>query len=184
MLNERHILVNNKLVYLVFYIGFITAFSGFVWADDDDHEEKRGFSFFQQQAKASPLYQKECGECHLAFPARFLGQDSWQKIMTSLDNHFGDNAELAKKDADLILSYLSNNAANETRWGWGRGNGSLRISDNRHFKREHREVPSGAVGKNAKVKSLSDCLACHKHADKGSFRESEISIPGFRSWDD
>ena len=173
----------NKSIFLTFFavvIGFL--FVNQVWADDDD--ERREFSFYKKQQTLNPLYQQECGSCHLAFPARFMGQEDWQRIMSTLDDHFGDNAELDKKDADMILSYLLANAARESRWGWGRGNDSLRITDNRYFQREHREVPNRAVGQNAKVKSLSDCLACHKRADQASFRESEIRIPGFASWDD
>jgi len=174
--------MNQKFLSVIFFAGFYLFANTQAWADDDD--DKRGFLSWKKQEAANPLYRKECGSCHLAFPAKFIGQEGWQKIMTTLDDHFGDNAELDKKDSDLILSYLLANAARESRWGWGRSNGSLRITDNRHFQREHHEVPNRAVGQNAQVKSLSDCLACHKRADQASFRESEIWIPGFASWDD
>jgi len=177
---------NSVIVALVVLTSI--AFSSIARADRDDdyddHDKRSGFSSLSKRATVSPLYQKECGSCHLAFPARFIGANGWKKIMTTLDDHFGDNAELDKADADRILAYLEANAARESRWGWGREKTSLRISENRHFQREHDEVPRGVVGVNAKIKSFSDCQACHQRADKGSFRESEISIPGFKSWDD
>ena len=157
-----------------------------VIADDDDHgenhkenhgEDKWSIWKKSQSSETNPLYESECGSCHLAYPVRFLSSNVWQKIMSGLDNHFGDNAEL---DADVnlkITQYLTANAI-DSRWSRNSNTQTLRISDSRFFRRKHHEVPSRAVGPNA------NCKACHPNADKGSFSEREIRIPGVRFWDD
>jgi hypothetical protein len=55
------------------------------------------------------LYQTECGACHVAYPAAFLATDSWDALLNKLDDHFGDNAELAAGDLASIKAYLDSN---------------------------------------------------------------------------
>jgi len=50
--------------------------------------------------------------------------------------------------------------------------------------REHREIPDRLITGNPDVSSLSNCAACHRHADAGSFSEREILVPGYGHWDD
>ena len=160
--------MHNKARILVFTIFISTLFSGVSLADSFSNMDK--------------LYVKECSECHIAFPPVFHSKESWEKVMTTLDKHFGDNAELAPEDVKHILKFLQDNARHT--FFWSSSDNPLRFTETRAFRSEHDEAPKKAVGPDSQVKSFSDCKACHKHADKGSYRESEISIPGFPNWED
>ncbi|MDH5217825.1 MAG: diheme cytochrome c [Gammaproteobacteria bacterium] len=160
------------------------------FADDDDHSWrfwKGERSHGDVAAVNNTLYKKECGECHFAYQPGLLPSASWQKIMTGLNNHFGDNAELDPEDAKSILSYLQLNAADVVGSkfaGWARGTAPLRITEMSKFRHEHDELPRAILSKNSQVKSLSNCIACHTGADAGSFDENQIKIPGIGRWDD
>jgi nitrate/TMAO reductase-like tetraheme cytochrome c subunit len=52
----------------------------------------------------------------------------------------------------------------------------LRITETRWFKHEHDEV-SDRTWRNLKVKSASNCGACHAFAAQGKFNERDIRVP-------
>lgn len=140
----------------------------------------------------NPQYAAECGSCHMAYPPGLLPARSWQKVMSGLADHFGENAELAPDVAKTLNDYLTSNAADRamalrseriTRT-LQQNQTPLRITELPFFAREHREVPARASTGNPKVKSMSNCNACHTRVAAGSFSEREIRIPGFPSWED
>ena len=102
-----------------------------------------------------------CSECHMAYPPALLSSGAWSSVMNDLPNHFGEDASLNAGDQAHITAYLTSNAAKRG------GSSSLRISEQSWFKSEHRgEVSSRAL---ARAKSMSNCMACHKGADRGDF---------------
>ncbi len=166
--------------------------SGLAFSDDDSggslgHWGKRGVA-----PVTNPQYREECGGCHFAYQPGLLPVRSWKKLMAGLDDHFGENAELPAEDRQAMTDYLVNNAADKANYHrsqkimkYMRKNETpLRISETRYFVREHDELSNRMVKNNPKVGSFSNCEACHTRADKGSFREREISIPGFGRWED
>lgn len=114
----------------------------------------------------------ECSACHIAYPAAFLPARSWRAIMTTLDNHFGENATLDEATRSDIETYLVANAAETANRGHPlRGVAAdatpLRISDLPWFTREHgREVSQAARDK---ARSMSNCASCHTGAATGNF---------------
>jgi hypothetical protein len=136
-------------------------------AEDDDDDER-------MPVAKNPLWQSECGSCHVAFPPRFLPAESWRAVMAGLDRHFGSDASLEPAAAREIGAFLEKNA------GSGRYATSarpvLRITETRWFVREHDEVPARAW-KSPKVKSAANCAACHLQAESGNFSEHNIRIP-------
>jgi hypothetical protein len=121
-------------------------------------------------------WKEECGSCHMAYPPQFLPVESWRALMAGLDKHFGSNASLEPAVASEIGSFLEQYASSRPRPTVDGKEPALRISDTRWFHAEHREV-SSREWKNPKVKSPSNCNACHTGADKGSFSEHEVRIP-------
>jgi hypothetical protein len=135
------------------------------------------------------MYSEECGSCHMAYPARFLPPQSWQKIMAGLDDHFGENAEVAESTRQSIENYLVQAAQPDSRryseLSRNMGDSApLRITELPHFRHEHDELPAEFVQGNDKVRSLSQCNACHRNAEKGLFDEDNVFIPGVGRWDD
>jgi len=61
--------------------------------------------------QVDPTYAKECGACHIPYPAQYLPKRSWERILGSLDKHFGENATLSPKALQPIKAYLDSHAA-------------------------------------------------------------------------
>ncbi|WJW74300.1 diheme cytochrome c [Thiohalobacter sp. IOR34] len=170
------------------------GFTGIALGDDDDE----GFFRRSWGAAAPPgvavvdnrLYREECGSCHMAYPPGLLPAPSWERLMAALDDHFGENAELPERERTIILNYLLDAAAGRSNYRVsnkmlrGMKEPPLRISELPYFRHEHREIPQRLVSGNSRVRSLSNCDACHTRADQGSFSEHEIHIPGYGRYQD
>jgi hypothetical protein len=119
---------------------------------------------------------KECGACHMVYPASQLPARSWTAVMGGLGNHFGENAALDAATTKEILDLLTARAA-DTGGGNRRVMRSLsasqtplRITETPSWIREHgkgRVSPLALAS--AKAKSASDCVACHAGAPRGQF---------------
>lgn len=127
-----------------------------------------------QPAKVSAVWQTECASCHLAYAPGLLPVESWRKVMSSLDKHFGSDASLSDLENKEIATFLLNNASNR----WSAPSAPLRITESAWFKVKHdaREI-APAVWKRPAVKSPANCEACHADAAKADFNEHRIKIP-------
>jgi hypothetical protein len=118
---------------------------------------------------------KECGTCHMAFQPGFLPARSWQRMMGELDSHFGEDLGLADDRIEIIRRYLTANAGDVIQQGRARkymqwvapGGTPQRITENPDFLRKHRFAES--VWKDPKVVTKSNCLACHRNAERGIY---------------
>ena len=142
-----------------------------------------------QLEPGSKVYREECGSCHLAFAPQLLPPQSWDKIMSGLEDHFGENAELDSETQTRISEYLfvvsdqKNNTFSKMQRNLGNKT-PLRITELPYFVHEHDDIPSRLLKGNDKLSSLSQCEACHQNAEKGWFDEDDVSIPGFGRWHD
>ncbi len=164
-----------------------------VWSDDD-HEY--GGKYSRQSTGvalvANPLYQTECGSCHMAYPPGLLPERSWLKLMAGLENHFDDSAELDAANHQTITDFLVNNSADKSNYRRSQKfanidsgtNVPIRISETPYFIHEHNEIPARLVTGNQDVLSFSHCNSCHRKAEQGSYKERDIYIPGHGKWDD
>jgi hypothetical protein len=121
---------------------------------------------------ARAAYAKECGACHLDFPPALLGPAAHERILASLDAHFGQNAEL---DADVVAQlrrFLVANAGADERGPTP----APRISTLPWFVKEHRKA-SSAVGAGRPVKSFAACASCHPAAKDWRFDEDGVRVP-------
>jgi len=172
--------------------GFIIAGN----AIGEDYNEHEGGSIFRRRLDVAPVaneaYKKECGSCHFAYQPELLPARSWRKIMDTLDNHFGDNAELASEDQKAITGYLVATAAENSRYkasvkmlsSISPDDTPVAISKTPYFVRKHRKVPVPMVAGNPLVKSFAHCARCHTNAAKGSYNEHEVNIPGYGRYED
>jgi hypothetical protein len=129
------------------------------------------------------LYNQECGSCHLAYPAGLLPERSWVKMMMSLDDHFGENAELDPKTNKDITNYLINNSAER---GSRRSikildsippsESPLRFTETNFFKMKHHEI-SDDIFKHRSVLSKANCQSCHLEAQQARFSVLDVRIP-------
>ena len=121
---------------------------------------------------------EECTACHIAYPASMLPAVSWAKLMSGLEDHFGDDASLDAATRAAITDYLVANAADTGGYRWGRRMlrgvdydlPPARITSLPRWEHKHDEVPQRRW-KSEKVKSPANCGACHRDADQGYFEE-------------
>ncbi len=125
---------------------------------------------------SDPVVKTECGSCHIAFSPAMLPAKSWQNMMSTLKNHFGDDASVDAATASHITAYLTANAADS---GGGPQGGKLvrgasvttpplRITELPNWMRKHRKVPAWEwVHKDVRTKA--NCAACHADAERGYF---------------
>lgn len=129
-------------------------------------------------------WKAECSSCHMLYHPGLLPERSWRKMMAGLDNHFGENASLDAVTRDEITKFLAMNSADkQDNRRSSRINQSipvnavpLRISETNYFLSKHDEL-SASTFKRKSIGSASNCIACHKGAEKGNFSESQIRIP-------
>jgi hypothetical protein len=163
------------------FLGFLCALlllPAITSAEDEGNEkEERGgksLALAFQPGQANVKWQQECSSCHIAYAPGLLPAESWRRVMTGLDKHFGTDASLAPAESGEITDFLVRNGTNR----WSGPASPLRITETPGFLREHRgdEVPAGAF-KRASVKSAANCQACHSGAAKGDFNEHGVRIP-------
>jgi len=178
---------------VIFTIGVVTL--PIVWGDNDfSWQEMNEYKIRSTGVAAviNPAYKEECGGCHMAYPPGLLPARSWTRVMSGLENHFGDNAELDAAAYQVIIDFLLTNSADNSDYRRSRkfsssiasGDVPLRITETPYFRHEHDEIPDRVVSANPRVKSFSQCNACHTRAEQGSFNEHDIRIPGYGRWDD
>ncbi|SBT05879.1 Diheme cytochrome c [Candidatus Accumulibacter aalborgensis] len=122
------------------------------------------------------VVKEECGGCHLAFPPSMLPASSWQRMMSDLKNHFGDDASVDAATAAHITGYLVANAgdtggrrySDKLLRGTPTTKAPLRITELTRWVREHREVPAWEW-KHKDVRSKANCVACHAAAERGYY---------------
>lgn len=178
---------------VIFTLGVTTL--PIVWSDNDEYFNEQYNEKYISKNKLkniNPLYNEECGSCHMAYPPGLLPATSWKKILTGLEDHFGDNAELDNESLQTINSYLLANSADNSTYKLSRkimrhidlANVPVRISETTYFKHEHNEIPERMVTGNSKVNSFSHCNTCHTKAERALFNEHDVRIPGYGEWDD
>ena len=178
---------------VMFIIGFVTVSAA--WSDDGYY--RRGMEEYPHRsagvaAASTKIYMEECGSCHMAYSPRLLPSASWMKIMSGLDNHFGDNAELdaetKKSITELLLTYSADRSDYRSARRYNNSmqntDAPVRITQMPNFRRAHHEIPERMVTGNPEVKSFSRCNACHLRAEQGSFNEHDVRIPGYGRWED
>lgn len=166
----------------------LVCLSGAAIADDWSWYHKK----HTVPAVENQLYAEECGSCHFAYQPALLPTASWKKLLSGLENHFGENAELSQQAIAELSNYLDANAADKVS-GVRRADkimrslgdlAPLRITDIPYIHRQHHEIPSRLIKNNPDIRSLSNCANCHVHAATGSYAEREIRIPGIGRWED
>jgi hypothetical protein len=123
---------------------------------------------------------KECGACHMAYAPEMLPMRSWKAIMGNLGDHFGENAALPEAERSQIEAYLvahagdapDSSAGKRFMHGIPADATPIRITETRFWRRGHSEISASAFT-SAKVKSASNCAACHVNAAAGEYGEEE-----------
>ena len=131
-------------------------------------------------------YIDECGTCHIAYPPMLLPAKSWLKLMSEIENHFQENAELDAETSAHISEYLTQNSmdtvSDSTVSHWLTSvptDPPIRITELPAFITDHEDAYS-RMGESAKEAGFfSPCRDCHKEANDGIFSKDRL-FRGFR----
>jgi mono/diheme cytochrome c family protein len=129
---------------------------------------------FADGARVSPVTHEatlaECSACHMAYQPGFLPQASWMAIMSTLPDHFGEDASLDDATRQDIEAYLVANASDA---GKPQATSTelvpLKISELAWFRREHGTRTQARAANDPKIGTMSNCVACHSGAERGNF---------------
>ncbi len=138
-------------------------------------------------ARIPPAYTQECASCHLAYPPGMLPSASWQRIMGSLDRHYGSDASLDAATVKQLSDWLLANAGTYRRVA--EVPPQDRITRSAWFERKHRGIEP-AVWKLPSVRGAANCAACHTGAAQGRFSDHDLRLPAGltprqqRAWND
>ncbi|OHC80579.1 MAG: hypothetical protein A3H24_10290 [Rhodoferax sp. RIFCSPLOWO2_12_FULL_60_11] len=149
-----------------------------------DNNEPR-VKFVGRQLPDNAQWRNECGSCHAVFYPALLPARSWQKIMAEQSQHFGTDLGLDASTSAAVLAFMTANAADQhnteaafkIEQSIPRDATPLRITETPYWLHKHQEI-AAADWASALVKSKSNCAACHSDADKGTFEDAAMQIPG------
>jgi hypothetical protein len=157
-------------------------------ADHDGHGNHRHGSIQNDHhgstIQNNALYSEQCGACHFAYPPQLLPSKSWESLLSSLENHFGETVEMGPESEKEISEYLRKNAADYASVEVSEkivksldGKAPERITDIPFIIRKHKEISKEELRRNS-IGSLSNCSACHTKAEKGIFDDDENDSKG------
>lgn len=140
-------------------------------------------------ARVSPLrgdirtsYDAECGACHMPYHPSLLPRASWEELMASLDNHFGEDASLSPTVRDRLTGWLVANAA-ESQDGKAAlafrrvsAEAPYQITRTPFWQHRHHALPVELFS-SPKVRTAGNCRACHQDAEEALFRRINIHLP-------
>ncbi len=132
-------------------------------------------------AVLDPMFEEQCGACHLAFPPSLASAATWDGIMADLQHHFGADATLSPEQVAHLRAWLDANSAEH----WDTlpshllrartAGGMLRITDTPGWRQMHSTIPD-AVFAAKPVYRRSNCAACHADAASGRFAPQSIAL--------
>jgi len=116
----------------------------------------------------------------LYIPPNLLPKHSWIKLMSNLENHFGDDASLDEEDTKNILRFLVVNSAENSKKEASvkilnsiKNEDIIAITQTSFWEKEHKQIPK-TVFKHEKIKSKANCKACHTDIEKGLIEDENI----------
>ena len=169
-------------------LGLVTAVAGFSgwWlkdyfnqTPDEPHRPFRG-----TELAKDPLWQEECGGCHLAYHPSLLPARSWERIFSTQADHFGEDLALDETTIARLLAFAVAHAAESqpTEAAWKilisipAQQTPRRITATPYWLRKHEEIADW-VWRMPKVNGAFNCDACHLDAHEGWFEDDAMGIP-------
>jgi hypothetical protein len=155
----------------------------------DDRFDKKGSpgSMMGFLPARDTQYVKECGTCHFPYSPGLMPARSWVRVLDRMENHFGESVRLDPAIRAKLQAYLTSNAADVSPYEGSKAFMEripstftpYRLSSVPLFREMHTVIHEVIATKpKVKVRTVTNCNACHRKADEGSFGLIELYIPG------
>jgi hypothetical protein len=120
----------------------------------------------------------------MAYPPEFLPARSWNRVLGSLQDHFGDSAQLDAATRQRIHDYLVANAADKAQnehsfaimHSLNSSEAPLRITATPYIAGIHAAVLDPVWGGNPRPKTLAECSVCHLQAQVGDYTMRKFTV--------
>jgi hypothetical protein len=169
----------KMILALVSYFLLFLLPCSFAFADDDDEKHEKKYL----TPVNNETFKQECGACHFAYQPGLLPAGSWQKILSNLPSHFGEEVLVEQEQKSIISAYLQANAAENSSAKRARkilkslrGQTPLRITETPYIQEKHHELNSSVFSRQS-IGSRSNCIACHPKAEQGNYDDDFVNIP-------
>lgn len=183
----------HLLLALAFAVGAISVAAYCVAGDSSGHREHRRESKGKRHNKdhgkgpaeqaRSPAYEAACGSCHWAYAPQLLPKKSWENMVASLGDHFGNEVVLSEQEKTVVRDYLLGNAADVSATKIGRkvmhslgGDAPSRVGEVPYIQRKHRKLAPEVFTRKG-VGGLANCIACPPGAGNVDFDDDSVRIP-------
>ncbi len=125
-------------------------------------------------------YNMLCGSCHFPYQAGLMPAISWEKMMSNLDDHFGQPVKMTDIEIRTMRRYLLDNSAghvndeisNKILQSFNYNSVSLRITKTPFFIDKH-NPDHNKVNRN----NMGECDSCHQDAQHGDYNNDRNIIP-------
>jgi len=128
------------------------------------------------------VYAENCSDCHGVYSPSLLPAESWEKLVNTLDDHFGEDASLDPETTDQIRTYLADNSAGiiETKpsavFMEASASEPTRITATPFWLKTHGYIPN-EIFTAKPVFFRGNCFACHEDAESGWFYPGKVEVP-------
>jgi cytochrome b len=158
----------------------------FLWALQENSILNSSINREVNYKKHSKVFVKECGSCHTLYPPHLLPKSSWVTLMKkeALIDHFGDDASVDERNRVEILNFLKENSANSSKKeasvyilsSLREKDRVVSITKTPYWIDRHKKI-SKDIFNSKRIKSKSNCKACHSDIEKGLIEDMNIKIP-------
>ena len=141
-------------------------------------------TYVGRQLPDNNTWRDSCSQCHRPFHPSLLPARSWTAHLDRPDNHFGLTWQFDAKALAEIRAFLQQNSAEtEMTEAAYRINKSipasvtpLRITETVFWIEKHGRIDN-RTWSNSSVRSKSNCRACHRDAEYGTYDDAAIRLP-------
>jgi hypothetical protein len=175
-------MISRRNLFFSLLVLTIILFASFGLSQTPGSNKKPSDEVLTPSVNPASIYKESCGQCHMPYPSDFLPSGSWEKLMTSTENHFGTPLDLNLQTKNILVEYLTKNGAENSKNRTADkimasldGQTPLRITEVPYILKKHRKATPEILQRKS-IGSLANCNACHRLAMNGTFNR-KIVIP-------
>ncbi len=135
--------------------------------------------------KENPLLAKECGSCHIVYPAYLLPKRGWDIVMTTPHDHYGADLNTSEADLRTLQAYLVDRssehsmreAAVKLLKSVEKKKYVYSIIGTPYWREVHKGIDKKVFHRKS-VRSKYHCESCHTDIKQAMIEDDAIRLPG------